>query len=132
MDIWKETMTKAEQGVPCFINLKKRILKVGRKTFVNGSYDGELPNITIENLDDIYRQYKHSVPTSRNESYYFSALKYEDLSDNDMLCGMRRDVAKTQLELAVLILALKGWTFDGYFWQSSKHKKFIILKEWIA
>lgn len=83
--------------------------------------------------------YKHSVPSERSEShrrYYFKALPEKELSDEDMMYGERREVARCKLELYVLMQLLRGnlwWnnSWGTWFWCSKNDKDLIILRDWI-
>lgn len=91
-------------------------------------------------IEWLYRNYKHSVPSERSESKrkrYFNALKEKDLSDSDMLYGEPREVARFKLEAYVLFcIALGIFVWDEemmgkWFWQSECDKDLVILREWV-
>jgi hypothetical protein len=99
----------------------------------------EIRNDTsVEELDELYKAYKHSVPNGIHYyKPYFKALDADELSDADMITGANREQAKFDLELAVLEGILNGSLLSlftdpkQWFWQSQSDKEFIILREWI-
>ena len=118
----------------------------GKKVIDNGKYEGELgmPQLTLESaleqIEYLYDQYKHSVPSERSERkhrQYFKALNEEDLDDDDMRYGLLRDETQVSLELSVLCFILNGsfvWdeqNMGKWFWQSSKDKDLVILRQWV-
>ncbi|MCS2382951.1 hypothetical protein NXY25_04055 [Bacteroides thetaiotaomicron] len=90
-------------------------------------------------MEELYRRYKHSVPSERSESKpcrYFKALQEKDLDDGDMLYGERRDKAQAELELYLLCQILGGFrwnpkTMGHWFWQSRTDRDLVILREWV-
>lgn len=126
------------------VDFKTRTLKVGGKVLVeNGKTeiyigkDLDEPNVFLRNVYDNYRLYKHSVPSERSESKrkrYFLALSEHQLSDEDMMYGMPREVAQAQLELYILCQLLLGqqWQeeWGKWFWQSPTDKDLVLLREW--
>ena len=65
----------------------------GKPVIRNGQYEGELgvPPCTgkefFANVEELYRRYKHSIPSERSESRsrrYFTALPERELDDEDM------------------------------------------------
>lgn len=132
-------------GAKFSIDFKSRTLKVNGETLVeNGKTDipvlGPLdaPDEFLFHLEDNYRIYKHSVPSERSESKYrkyFMAHSERELSDDDMMYGIGRDVAQVQLELYVLCQLLLGlkWeeSWGKWFWQSPRDKDLVLLREWI-
>ena len=131
-------------GAKFSVDLKTRTLKVGGEVLVeNGKTDIPIggvvdsPGEFLYNVEDNYRLYKHSVPSERSESKckrYFIALPEHELSDEDMLYGMPRDVAQAQLELYILCQLLLGMQWQEewgkWFWQSPNDKDFVLLREW--
>lgn len=90
-------------------------------------------------VEELYRRYKHSIPSERSESTsrrYFMALPERELSDDDMLYGERRDKSQIELELFILSQLLGGfkWNpekFGRWFWQSKEDKDLVILRQWV-
>ena len=131
-------------GAKFSVDFKTRTLKVGGEVLVeNGKTDipiggvVDTPGEFLYNVEDNYRLYKHSVPSERSESKrkrYFIALPEHELSDEDMLYGMPRDVAQAQLELYILCQLLLGMQWQEgwgkWFWQSPNDKDLVLLREW--
>ena len=147
MDIYNSTIEKVRNGATFKVLLENRTLVVnGKKVIDNGKYEGELgiphllPNSMLEQIEHLYDQYKHSVPSERSERkhrQYFKALSEEDLDDDDMRFGLLRDETQVSLELSVLCFILNGsfvWdeqNMGKWFWQSSKDKDLVILRQWV-
>ena len=147
MDIYNSTIEKVRNGATFKVLLESRTLVVnGKKVIDNGKYEGELgiprllPNDMLEQIEHLYDQYKHSVPSERSERkrrrQYFKALSEEELDDDDMRFGLLRDETQVRLELAVLCFILNGsfvWdeqSMGKWFWQSSNDKDLVILRQW--
>lgn len=147
MTIYDSTVEMVRKGAAFKVSLEKRTLVVnGKKVIDNGKYEGELgiPQLTLgsalEQIEYLYDQYKHSVPSERSERkrrQYFKALSEEDLDDDDMRYGLLRDETQVSLELSVLCFILNGsfaWdeqSMGKWFWQSSKDKDLVILRQWV-
>ena len=111
-DIYRETVTAIENGANFRIDFQSRSLKVnGRHMIRNGRYDGApwLPEYGcgdfFTDVEELYRRYKHSIPSERSQSKsrrYFMALPESDLEDGDMLYGQHRDTAQFELEFYIL------------------------------
>ena len=145
-NIYQEAVQAIEEGAKFSIDFPSRSLRLGGKPVIrNGQYEGELgvPSCTEEeffaNVEELYRRYKHSVPSERSESRsrrYFTALPERELDDEDMLDGERRDRVQAELELYVLCQILHGlkWnpeTMGSWFWQSPADKDLVILRRWV-
>lgn len=124
------------------INLETKTLKDKNKILidngipVNGYVISSEP-ITFEQLEELYHIYKHSVPnTIKYKKQYFKALDSNQLDTKDLITGANRQIAKENLELAILIGVLNGsliWPNENqWFWQSEKDKDFVLLKKWIV
>ena len=110
-DIYRETVTAIENGANFRIDFQSRSLKVnGRHMIRNGRYDGApwLPEYGcgdfFTDVEELYRRYKHSIPSERSQSKsrrYFMALPESDLEDGDMLYGQHRDTAQFELEFYI-------------------------------
>lgn len=145
-NIYRESVQAVRDGAKFKIDFPSRSLKLnGKYVIQDGKYEGELgvPGCSedefIANVEELYRVYKHSVPSERSESKarrYFRALPEKDLSDEAMLYGERRDKAQIELELFILCQLLYGFKWDPekfgkWFWQSKKDKDLVILKDWM-
>lgn len=144
--IYQQTIRAVSNGAKFKIDFRQRSLKIdGAYVIRDGVYDGELgvPPCTEDEFfsrtEELYRRYKHSVPSERSEGksrQYFRALPEKDLDDGDMLYGVRRDKAQAELELYVLCQLLGGFrwcpeTMGRWFWQSKADKDLVILREWV-
>lgn len=103
---------------------------------MNG-YEISQEPISFEMLEQLYENYKHSVPGDvYTTKPYFRALSYDELSSHDLVYGVNRQTAKEKLEMAVITGVLNKsllWTDDKkWFWQSERDKDFVILKKWIV
>lgn len=144
--LYEEIIEEVKDGAKFTVNFQKRTCRVNGKVVVDGiQYEGCLGTYPsteeemISNIEQLYQEYKHSVPSERSEShrhYYFRALPEKELSDEDMMYGERREVARCRLELYVLfciILSRLTWnpSWGSWFWCSEKDKDLVILKDWI-
>lgn len=145
-NIYQEALLAVRDGAGFKVDYRHRSLKIDEEYIIrDGKFEGGLgiKPCSVEeflaNMEELYRRYKHSVPSERSESksrQYFRALPEKDLDDDDMLYGEPRDVAQIALELYLLgniILGL-GWnaeTMGNWFWQSKKDKDLVILREWV-
>ena len=126
--------------------LKRNLRVAGKQVVKDGKFVGDLqPMYTDDPLKDIeslYARYKHSIPSERSEAKrrkgtQFLALDFEDLTDDDMLYGERRNEAQAKLEMFVLFTALTGqlkWDdeWGTWFWRSGKDRDCVILKNWLT
>lgn len=127
---------RIEDGARFRISLKKRCLYInGKKVDFEGSIE---PEFSFEKLENLYRRYRHSLPGERDQvkKSYFLALKEEDLGDEDVLFGERRQIAKFRLEFYVLCAIVSGalkWdeNWGNWFWQSQNDKSLVILRSWV-
>lgn len=137
----------AECGANININLVSKSVKVdGKKLIAYGQFEGELgidfseydtSEKVISYIEELYERYKHSVPSEKEGSRrnYFYALNEKDMSDEDMLYGESRTIARVELEFTILAATITGaltWdeSWGSYFWQSKKDRDFVILKSW--
>ena len=144
--IYDKIINAVIDGAKFTVNFQKRTCRVNGKIIVNDmqyeGYLGTYPSTEeeiISKIEQLYQEYKHSVPSERSEShrhYYFKALPEKELSDEDMMYGERREVARCRLEVYVLLAILKHaiWWKDewgSWFWQSPSDNDLIILRDWI-
>lgn len=147
-NIWNEAQEKVHNGSTFRIDFIKRNLLIDNKYIIKeGKYEGNLGvdtpmpvNSLIENIEEYYMKYRHSVPSARSESKYrkyFRALPEHKLDEQDMLYGENREIAQLRLELYILISIMNGdlvwdeFAKDKWFWQSSTQPSLVILKQWI-
>lgn len=138
---YSELLDKVSRGASFSIDFKKRTLKVSGKMY-NISEDTEVKvpsGADVMTLaTGLYEDYKQSIPSERSErcKSYFKALPYEEIDDEHMMYGMRRESARFTLEFFLLkMIATKviTWQSDwgSWFWQSPADKDFVILREWV-
>lgn len=139
---YEEIIKEVENGARFTINFEKRTCRVNGKA-VTLPWE-KLPKMitnaaVLASVEKLYNSYKHSVPSERSESHrksYFKALPEKELSDEDMMYGEKREVARCKLELHVLRHLLweqLAWNEDwgSWFWQSPNDKDLVILRSWI-
>lgn len=145
--IFDSTIERVRKGARFKVSFQTRTLIVGGKKVIdNGKFEGELGigqvpcEQALAYIEDLYAQYKHSVPSERSERKrrkYFKALPEDDLNDEDMIYGTLRDIAQIVLELTVLCFILNDsliWNEEKmgrWFWQSPNDKDLVILREWV-
>ncbi len=149
-NIYKYTMDAAEEERKVRIEIIGRTLTVDNNVIIDkGIYRGELglpvvaTKVALEMIEDAYIKYKSSMPNEETNitcrSSLFKALPSQKLSDEDLISSEYRSIARIRLELTVLIMILnKSIDWDSeqlagkWFWQSSKEKNLVLLKEWIV
>lgn len=146
MTIYEELIQKVSEGSRFNINFETRTMKIGKKKVIdNGEYGNkELINIKTNNpldiIENLYSQYKFSIPSERSENKrrgYFKALSANELTDEELICGERREVARARLEGFILCMILNGkltwdeFTMGKWFWQSRSDDDLVILRKWI-
>lgn len=149
-NIYKYTMDAAEEERKVRIDIIGRTLTVDNNVIIDkGIYRGELglpvvaTKVALEMIEDAYIKYKSSMPNEETNitcrSNLFKALPSQKLSDEDLISSEYRSIARIRLELTVLIMILnKSIDWDSeqlagkWFWQSSKEKNLVLLKEWIV
>lgn len=142
MNIYEELIYRVEEGEPFYISLEKRQMRVGKKWLVrDGTYDGDLIdpavadmtfNQIITEIERLYHEYKHSLPSAHSKVSYFKALPVEELDDTAWFCGERRELAQAMLEGFVLCAELLGkFDFNGWFWKSKADRDLVILADWV-
>lgn len=143
-------MDAAEEERKVRIEIIGRTLTVDNNVIIDkGIYRGELglpvvaTKVALEMIEDAYIKYKSSMPNEETNitcrSSLFKALPSQKLSDEDLISSEYRSIARIRLELTVLIMILnKSIDWDSeqlagkWFWQSSKEKNLVLLKEWIV
>ena len=141
---YDEIINAVENGAKFTINFQKRTCRVNGKIVMSEEdKPKDTPYLThavvLFAIEQRYAAYKHSVPSERSEShrrYYFEALPEKDLSDEDMMYGERREVARCRLEVYVLFCIILGrltWnpSWGTWFWRSKGDNDLIILRDWI-
>ncbi len=141
---YDEIVNEVGNGAKFTINFEKRTCRVNGKVVLSES-DIPLPGhyatneLIVAVIEKRYSEYKHSVPSERSESHrksYFKALPEKSLTDEDMMYGEKREVARCKLELYILWQLLRGQLYwqeewGSWFWQSPNDKDLVILRKWI-
>jgi hypothetical protein len=99
---YDEIINAVENGAKFTINFQKRTCRMNGKIVMSEEdKPKDTPYLThavvLFAIEQRYMAYKHSVPSERSEShrrYYFKALPEKELSDEDMMYGERREVAR--------------------------------------
>ena len=135
--MYDKLIDQVEHGGKLRINFQKRTINRKKCEF---SLPPEPLDSVLANIENLYEQFRYSVPTKESDSYrksYFKALPLDELSDWDMVNNEKREVTKAKLELYILMSIVGGslyWdeTIMGkWFWQSKKWPDLILLKDWI-
>lgn len=144
-NLYEEVIAMVEDGERFNIDFKNKTIRVGKKKYNPLEMDKEKLGVYrcntkdfLDVLENMYEAYKHSLPSERSESKrrkYFYALPVEELSVEDMCCGLEREVSQVQLELWFLLNVIVGslvWTDDlGKWYWHGKDKDLIVMKGWM-
>ena len=85
----------------------------------------------------MYEDYRYSVPSERSERKrrtYFKALPLDDLTDEQIVFGERRETAQARLEGFLFCMILSGWLMwneDSMGKWFYKENDFVLLRNWI-
>lgn len=151
MTIYDELIKRVSEGGKFNINFETRTMKVGNTKLIdNGKYDENRLLIYEYNIyslqtllhmiRELYRNYKTSIPSERSSKKrkcYFKALSADELTDEQLMCGERREVAQATLEGFILCMILNGelvWDegiMGKWFWESRSDSDLIILRKWV-
>ena len=145
MTIYEELIERVFNGESFYVDFEKRCMKLGKqKVICNGEYDDkreliELNGDAFKTIYELYQKYKYSLPSERSDSKrkcYFKALSVDELTDEQMATGERREVARARLEGFILCTILTGqfaWNeaLGSWFWQSANDPDLVILRSWI-
>lgn len=148
MTYLSELHSTVENGAHFSINFETRTARVGKTTVIKDGVPAKPLGETKEpietvmaNIEKLYRDYKYSIPSERNDARrkrYFKALEEHELPDEVLLYGTPREVAQFRLEMYVLTCIINRtltWDNDilkGWFWKSQEDKDLIIFKSWIT
>jgi hypothetical protein len=143
-------LQRVENGERFYINFEKRTMKVGGEVIIdNGEYDtskvlyGEeiySPQVLLHMIRELYRNYKYSLPSERSDNKrkkYFKALSVDELTDEQLIIGVPREVAQYALEALILCTILTGdfvWDEEihgKWFFQHHSDPDLVILRSWV-
>ncbi len=151
MNIFLNGLEQVEKGERFHIDLEKRTMKIGQdKVIDNGEYDitqvlydekFDNSRMLLDKIRELYIAYKFSLPSERSDKKrkkYFKALSIEELTDEQLIYGERREIAQYILEAFILCAILN----DDFIWDDEIHGKWfyqdkleqdlVILKNWIT
>ena len=146
MTIYEELIERVSNGETFNIDFEKRMMKIGKQKVIDcGEYDEvkeliKFDGYVLKTIYELYQNYKYSLPSERSDSKrkkYFKALSVDELTDEDMATGERREVAQAKLEGFILCTILEGkfaWdesTMGKWFYQSANDPDLVILRIWI-
>lgn len=146
MTIYDELIERVSNGETFHIDFEQRTMKIGKQKIIdNGRYDSERKLIEFDGyvlitIYELYQNYKYSLPSERSDSKrkgYFKAISVNELTDEQMATGERREVAQARLEGFILCMILEGqfvWdelAMGKWFWQASNDPDLVILRSWI-
>lgn len=154
MSIYLELIERVDNGETFSIDFEKRTMKVGKDYLIkNGEYDetrelfGKLYEepyslqVVLHMIRELYKNYKHSLPSERSDSKrkkYFKALSVDELTDEQLMCGGKRETTQATLEGFILCSVIAGhlvWDEDvmqgKWFYQSANDPDLVILRSWV-
>ena len=150
MSIFLRGLERVENGERFYIDFEQRTMKVGQDKMIDGGeydtsqilYDEEIysPQVLLHMIRELYRTYKYSLPSERSDNKrkkYFKALPIEELTDEQLIRGIRREVAQYALEAFILCAILNGdfiWDekiHGKWFYQRPSEPDLVILRSWI-
>jgi hypothetical protein len=126
-------------------------MKIGQaKVIDNGEYDitqvlydekFDNSRMLLDKIRELYIAYKFSLPSERSDKKrkkYFKALPIDELTDEQLICGTRREIAQYMLEAFILCSIINGdFAWDDeihgkWFYQDKLEQDLVILKNWIT
>ncbi len=150
MSIFLKGLERVENGERFHINFEQRTMKIGQDKMIDSGeydtsqvlYDEEIdnPQALLDVVRRLYVAYKYSLPSERSDKKrkkYFKALSIEELTDEQLIYGARREVAQYKLEAFILCAIIKGdfvWDEEihgKWFYQDTLEPDLVILKSWI-
>ena len=151
MSIFLKGLERIEKGERFYVDFEQRTMKIGQnKVIDNGEYDMSqvLYNESFDDLQalldkirELYVIYKFSLPSERSDKKrrkYFKALPIDELADEQLIYGTRREVAQYVLEAFILCAIINGdFVWDDeihgkWFYQDKIEQDLVILKNWIT
>ena len=150
MSIFQKGLEQVEKGERFRINFEQRTMKVGQDKLIdNGVYDTSQvlyderfnnPQSLLDKARELYISYKFSLPSERSDKKrrkYFKALSIDELTDEQLIYGTRREIAQYMLEAFILCAIINGdfiWDDEihgKWFYQDRLEQDLVILKNWI-
>lgn len=152
---YEELINWVQHGHACRINLKEKSMWLTNNPCINkGNYHPDVRLIDLLGIEEckntneyclniieeLYHNYKYSTPSEQSEKNkqktYFKALSSNEMTDEELIIGESRELAKAKLEGFILCASLAGYlTWDektmGKWFYQGKDKDLVILREWI-
>ena len=151
MSIFLKGLEQVESGARFHIDFEQRTMKIGQdKVIDNGEYDTaqvlydekfDKSRTLLGKVRELYITYKFSLPSERSDKKrrkYFKALPIDELTDEQLIYGTRREIAQYMLEAFILCAIINGdfvWddeTHGKWFYQDKIEQDLVILKKWIT
>ena len=154
MSIYWELLERVESGETFYVDFEKRTIKVGKDYLIkNGEYGAEMSlfgklypdpyslHVVLHMIRELYKNYKYSMPSERSDSKrkkYFKALSVDELTDEQLVRGQKRETAQAALEGFILCSIIAGhlvWDEDimcgKWFYQSANDPDLVMLRSWV-
>jgi hypothetical protein len=151
MSIFLKGLEQVENGERFYIDFEQQVMKIGQtKVIDNGEYDTtqilydekfDDSRTLLDKVRELYVAYKFSLPSERSDKKrkkYFKALPIDELTDEQLIYGTRREIAQYMLEAFILCAIINGdfiWNDEihgKWFYQDPLESDLVILKSWIA
>lgn len=151
MSIFLKGLERVENGERFHIDFEQRTMKVGQDKLIDkGEYNisqvlcderFDNPRTLLDKVRELYISYKFSLPSERSDKKrkkYFKALPIDEITDEQLIYGVRREVAQYMLEAFILCAVLNGdFVWDDeihgkWFYQDKLEQDLVILKNWIT
>ena len=146
----RELIKRVSDGENFHVDFEKRNMRVGKQYLIkDGEFDINKYQLSVEKtpasvnmvldiIEDLYYEYKHSMPSERSENKrrkYFKALSIDELTDEQLVNGKPREVAQCELEGYILCSILNGtlyWDEEllGKWFHQGNDPDFILLKKY--
>ncbi len=149
MSIFLKGLERVENGERFHIDFEQRTMKIGQDKIIdNGEYDTsqilydekfDNPRTLLDKVRELYTTYKLSFPSERSDKKhrkYFKALPIDEITDEQLIYGARREIAQYMLEAFILCVIINGdFVWDNeihgkWFYQDKIEKDLVILKKW--
>ena len=151
MSIFLKGLEQVENGERFHVDFEQRTMRVGQvKVIDNGEYDIsqalydekiDSPRALLDKIRELYIKYKLSLPSERSDKKrrkYFKALPIDELTDEQLIYGTRREIAQYMLEAFILCAIINGdfiWDDEihgKWFYQDKSEQDLVILRNWIT
>ena len=131
----EEYIQKVENGARPKIDFIKRTFKLNGKEV---EVSGDSVDRPLEEIEKLYANFKRSYPSERSNYHlhdYFKALPADELTDEELVVGEERTVARAKLEASFLCWVMNGclkWHDETkWFWICPNEPDLVILRKWV-